>query len=119
MEPRVKAQVDRGQRIRALITQPRFAPLRPIDEIALLAALANGVFDKEPVGCIATVRTRLAAHLDAHGGPAASAALVATGTLDEATLSGLVAAVRDLAVQVRAAPEAEARQETKPEATST
>ena len=119
MEPRVKAQVDRGQRIRALITQPRFAPLRPIDEIALLAALADGVFDKEPVGCIATVRTRLAAHLDAHGGPAASAALVATGTLDEATLSGLVAAVRDLAVQVSATPEAQAKQETKPEATST
>jgi F-type H+-transporting ATPase subunit alpha len=127
MEPRVKAQVVRGERIRALITQPRFAPLRPVDEIALLAALADGVFDEEPVGCIATVRTRLAAHLDAHGGPAASAALVATGTLDEATLSGLVAAVRDLAVQVSAATateavaeaEAEAKQETKPEATST
>src|ERR1700733_4910100 len=101
-EPRVKAQVVRGERIRALITQPRFAPLRPVDEIALLAALADGVFDSLPVSCIAEVRTRLAAHLDAHGGPAASAALVATGTLDDSTLSGLVAAVRDLAVQVGA-----------------
>src|SRR5471030_2940398 len=119
MEPRVKAQVVRGERIRALITQPRFAPLRPVDEIALLAALADGVFDAEPVSCIATVRTRLAGHLDAHGGPAASAALVATGTLDEAALTGLVAAVRDLAVQISAAPAAEVKQETKPEATST
>jgi F-type H+-transporting ATPase subunit alpha len=119
MEPRVKAQVVRGERIRALITQPRFAPLRPVDEIALLAALADGVFDAEPVGCIATVRNRLAAHLDAHGGPAASAALVAKGSLDETALTGLVAAVRDLAVQVSAAPPAEAKQEIKPEAAST
>jgi F-type H+-transporting ATPase subunit alpha len=119
MEPRVKAQVVRGERIRALITQPRFAPLRPVDEIALLAALADGVFDMLPVGCIAMVRTRLAAHLDTHGGPAASAALVATGTLDEATLTGLVTAARDLAIQVSATPAAGAKQETKPEVTPT
>ncbi|MDB5785864.1 F0F1 ATP synthase subunit alpha [Caballeronia mineralivorans] len=108
MEPRVKVQVARGERIRALITQPRFAPLRPVDEIALLAALADGVFDTLPVSCIATVRTRLAAHLDAHGGPAAAAALVATGSLDAPALAELVTAVRDLAAQVGAAPAPEA-----------
>jgi F-type H+-transporting ATPase subunit alpha len=108
MEPRVKAQVARGERIRALITQPRFAPLRPVDELALLAALADGVFDILPVSCIATVRTRLAAHLDAHGGPAAAVALVATGSLEAPALAELVTAVRDLAVQVGAAPAPEA-----------
>jgi F-type H+/Na+-transporting ATPase subunit alpha len=104
METRVKAQVVRGERIRALITQPRFAPLRAVDEIALLAALADGVFDPLPASVIATVRGRLAAHLDANGGPAASAALIASGSLDAATLAALVAAVRELAVQVSTAP---------------
>ena len=47
-DARIKAQVVRGQRIRALITQPRFTPLRALDEIALLAALAEGVFDDFP-----------------------------------------------------------------------
>jgi F-type H+/Na+-transporting ATPase subunit alpha len=104
MEARVKAQVVRGERIRALITQPRFAPLCAVDEIALLAALADGVFDTLPASVIATVRGRLTAHLDANGGPAASAALVASGSLEPATLAALVAAVRDLAIQLSTAP---------------
>ena len=98
-DARVKAQVVRGEHIRALITQPRFMPLRPIDEVALLAALAEGVFDAIPPDDIPTLRTRLAAHLDAHGGNAA-ASMKATGTLDDATQAALVAAVRELAQTV-------------------
>ena len=44
-DARVKAQMTRGERIRALLNQPRFASLRLADEVALLAALADGVFD--------------------------------------------------------------------------
>jgi F-type H+-transporting ATPase subunit alpha len=95
-DARVKAQVVRGKHIRALITQQRFTPLRPVDEIALLAALAEGVFDDIPVDTLPTIRGRLAAHLNAHGGDAA-AALKNTGTLDAAAQAVLVAAVRDLA----------------------
>ncbi len=106
-DARVKAQVTRGERIRALITQPRFAPLRPVDEIALLAALADGVFDTEPIERIAAVRARLAAHLDAHGGTTAAAALANTGSLDAATKAALVAAVRELAQQLAEPPPTE------------
>ena len=95
-DARVKAQVIRGKHIRALITQPRFTPLRPIDEVALLAALAEGVFDAISLESLPAIRTRLAAHLDAHGGNAA-ASLKATGTLDTATQAALIDAVRDLA----------------------
>jgi len=95
-DARVKAQVVRGEHIRALITQPRFTALRPVDEVALLAALAEGVFDGLPIESIATIRSRLAAHLDAHGGNAA-ATLKDTGTLDASAQAVLVAAVRDLA----------------------
>jgi F-type H+/Na+-transporting ATPase subunit alpha len=95
-DARVKAQVVRGEHIRALITQPRFTPLRPVDEVALLAALAEGVFDNIPVDNIPALRARLAAHLDAHGGNAA-ALLKDSGKLDPAALTTLVGAVRELA----------------------
>ncbi|MFM0649615.1 F0F1 ATP synthase subunit alpha [Paraburkholderia bryophila] len=95
-DARVKGQVVRGERIRALITQPRFTPLRPVDEVAILGALAEGVFDTVPVDNLPTIRTRLGAHLDAHGGNA-GALLKDTGNLDNAALSVLVAAVRALA----------------------
>jgi F-type H+-transporting ATPase subunit alpha len=68
-DARISAQVARGERIRALITQPRFASLRPNDEIALLAALAAGVFDTLPIACIDAVRAGIAAYLDAHPVP--------------------------------------------------
>ncbi|MEY8880834.1 F0F1 ATP synthase subunit alpha [Donghicola sp. XS_ASV15] len=42
---RIKAQIKRGERIRALLVQPRFSGLRQIDQIALLTALADGVLD--------------------------------------------------------------------------
>ncbi|MFM0136294.1 F0F1 ATP synthase subunit alpha [Caballeronia grimmiae] len=98
-DARLKAQMARGERIRALIMQPRFAPLRPVDEIALLVALADGVFDARPIECIAAVRAHLAAHLDVHGSATAVAALAAMGTLDAATQVALVAAVRELVQQ--------------------
>jgi F-type H+-transporting ATPase subunit alpha len=95
-DARVKAQIVRGERIRALITQPRFAALRLVDQVALLAALAEGVFDSLPVKVIAEVRQRVASHLDANAG-ASVAAITKTRTLDDATRSALATAIRDLA----------------------
>lgn len=95
-DARIKAQVVRGQHIRALITQPRFTPLRAVDEVALLAALAEGVFDDFPVERVPAIRARLAAHLDARCATAA-ASLKESGTLEPAAQAMLVAAVRDLA----------------------
>jgi F-type H+-transporting ATPase subunit alpha len=108
MEPRVKAQVVRGERIRALITQPRFTALRPVDEIALLAALAGGVFDTLPTLAVIALRAALASHLDANGAATASAQLVSSGKLDASTLSVLVQAVRDLAARVASEPSTQA-----------
>jgi F-type H+/Na+-transporting ATPase subunit alpha len=94
-DARVKAQITRGERIRALIAQPRFSALRLVDEVALLAALADGVFDPLPVAVIALVRSRVASHLDAHLRESATA-ITKTGKVDDATLAALVAAVRNL-----------------------
>lgn len=66
-DARVKAQIARGERIRALIAQPRFAPLGPIVEIALLLALSEGAFDVCKPQDIAAVRDALPARFDAAG----------------------------------------------------
>lgn len=100
-DARVKAQITRGERIRTLITQPRFAALRLVDEVALLAALADGVFDPLPVKVIAEVRQRVAAHLDAHAGESATM-IEKTGKLDDAARAALASAVGDLAKELAA-----------------
>ena len=94
-DQRVKAAIARGERIRALIAQPRFATLRLVDQVALLAALADGVFDAAPVARIAEARTRIAAQLDALA-PDGVAKVMANGSCDEATRARLVEAVRAL-----------------------
>jgi F-type H+-transporting ATPase subunit alpha len=94
-DTRIKSQMDRGRRIRALLAQPRFSPLRLVDQVALLAALADGVFDGAPVECIPAVRARIAAHLDANA-PDAVASLSGRNGLEDRVRSRLVAAVRSL-----------------------
>jgi F-type H+-transporting ATPase subunit alpha len=95
-DARVKAQIVRGERIRALLTQPRFAALRLVDQVALLVGLADGVFDSLPVQVIEMVRNRVAAHLDTHAGESV-AAITKTGSLNDTARAALAAAVRDLA----------------------
>lgn len=93
---RVKAQIARGERIRALLTQQRFSDLRLIDEVALLAALADGVFDDLPAGVIGPVRARIKAQLDAK----VKEGLTPGAGLDAALRARLVEAVRALAQDV-------------------
>ena len=104
---RVKAQITRGERIRTLITQPRFAALRLADEVALLAALADGVFDLLPAKVIEEVRGRVAAHLDAHAGEVVMT-LQKSGTLEDAARAVLVSGVGDLAKELAAGLEPKA-----------
>jgi F-type H+-transporting ATPase subunit alpha len=65
-DARVQAQITRGERLRALLVQPQFAPLRLVDEVALALALRAGVFDASPVSAVAGVRRALPQWLDAH-----------------------------------------------------
>ena len=96
---RVKSEILRGERIRALLTQPRLAPLRLVDQVALLAALDAGALDEIPVESIAPLRAGIAAHLDAT--VASAVAAVAAGqTLDAALRATLVAAVVASAKQI-------------------
>jgi len=100
-DTRVKAQIARGERIRALLTQPRFAPLRLADQVALLAALGEGRFDDLPPDRLAELRDRLPAYLDGHAGGAAHR-VEETGKLEPADRSTLVAAVEELKALITA-----------------
>jgi len=96
---RLKAQITRGERIRALLTQPRFAALRLVDEVALLAALGDGAFDPLPAEIVNDVRARIATHLDAHAAEGV-AAVTKTGSVDDAARMALASAVGDLAKEL-------------------
>jgi F-type H+-transporting ATPase subunit alpha len=98
-DTRVKAQMDRGEHIRTLLTQPRFSPLRAADQIALLAALEEGVLDQMPMETIAILRAGIGSFLDTSAADIL-AAIDAGGKLDDAMLSRLVALVRSFADDV-------------------
>ena len=94
-DTRVRATIVRGERIRAALAQPRFATLRLVDQVALLSALSEGVFDTSPVGKVGEARARIAAQLDALA-PDAVAAVMTTGACDKAQRASLIEAVRAL-----------------------
>ena len=70
-DARVRAQLRRGERLRALLAQPRNAPLRLADEVALALALRDGWLDAVPPEAIAALRRDLPAWLDTHARAAA------------------------------------------------
>ncbi len=96
---RVRGDIIRGQRIRALLDQPRFALLRVVDQVALLAALDAGALDALAPSDIALLRERLAPRID-NAAPAAAAACEAGAPLDEATREALVALVASIAKEI-------------------
>ncbi|MEZ5721476.1 MAG: F0F1 ATP synthase subunit alpha [Paracoccaceae bacterium] len=93
---RVAGQIARGERIRALLTQPRHAGLRMVDQVALLAALADGALDAVAPGDIPALRARLPAWIDAQA-PEAVAEVAASGALTDTSRAALVGAVAALA----------------------
>lgn len=97
--PRVQAQITRGERIRALLTQPRYANLRLSDQVALLAALADGVLDNVATETIPELRRQLPAWLDAHT-PKEVAEMESTGKIDNEVRKALSSAVGDLAREI-------------------
>ncbi|MDD3797627.1 MAG: F0F1 ATP synthase subunit alpha [Novosphingobium sp.] len=95
-DKRVAGQIRRGERIRALLRQPRFEGLRMIDQVALLAALEAGVFDEYPAETVGKIRTRIAHWLDSSV-PDLVSTVTASGKADETSRARLVETVRALA----------------------
>lgn len=94
-EPRVKAQIERGRRLRALLGQPLFQPLRVIDQIALALALNEGLFDAVTIEDMAGIRAELPAWLDAQAGDLVMQ-VERHGTMDQTQNAALIATLRRL-----------------------
>jgi F-type H+-transporting ATPase subunit alpha len=95
-DSRVKTQLARGERMRRLLSQPRFAILRMVDEVALALALREGILDAMPVQAVAAFRRTLPAWLDEHALDQVER-IQRTRRLDDLARDGLLAALRALA----------------------
>ena len=91
----MQARITRGERLRALLVQPQFAPLRLADEVALAIALREGLFDAISVETIGGLRQALPNWLDRQAS-AAVASIERNGTMtgdETASLRNAVAAL--------------------------
>ncbi len=114
-DTRVKDQLARGARIRAVLNQAQHAPLRLADEVALVLAVQAGLLDAIPVLALPAFRQGLGAALDA-GAAEAVRAVETTGKLDNAARDSLLDAAKRHAatlVPAVAAPEAPVRAGTQ------
>ncbi|HXI87131.1 MAG TPA: F0F1 ATP synthase subunit alpha [Parvularculaceae bacterium] len=64
-DQRIKSQVERGKRLRALLTQPQYAPLDLAGEVALVLAVQHGLLDALAIEKIGDFRAGLSGWLAA------------------------------------------------------
>ena len=94
-DARVQKQIVRGERLRALLIQPQFAPLRLADEVALALALGEGMLDAIPIASVAELRSALPAWLDSHAA-AVVTAIARDGRMPESAAATLRTAIAQL-----------------------
>lgn len=95
-EGRVREQLKRGGRIRAILRQPQHAPFRLGDEIALMLAVQSGLLDTLSLEAVAAFRAGLPAALNL-GATEVLSTIAETGEITEQTRETLMAAVAQLA----------------------
>jgi len=105
-DAQVKNKIARGQRIRAVLTQPQYAALRLADEVALVLALQGGLLDRLPLDSIGEFRTRLPAWIDRIV-PTVVETIARSGRLDDAARTELKNALSALVAQLAPAPKSE------------
>ncbi|MGY2736570.1 F0F1 ATP synthase subunit alpha [Sphingomonas sp. UYP23] len=106
-DTRVRQQLTRGARIRAILDQIQHAPLRLADEVALVLAVQGGLLDVLPLPTILGFRKGLAEMIDRDAADAV-AMMQKDGTLDDdakrALLGALEKYVTSFAPELAAAP---------------
>ena len=98
-DERTRRTVDHGRRIRAVLSQPQFAPLTLAEEAALLLAVTQGLLDPLPLDRIARLKAELGPALEQRA-RAAVARIQGSGDLDDDSRSAFLAVIRDLAGSV-------------------
>lgn len=95
-EGRVREQLKRGERIRAILRQPQRAPFRLGDEVALMLAVQSGLLDTLSLEAVAAFRAGLPAALNREAAEALST-IADTGEITAQTRETLLSAVAQLA----------------------
>src|ERR1700684_2400797 len=90
---RVRDQLTRGARIRAILDQPQHAPLRLAHEVALVLAVQSGLLDPLPPPVLIEFRQGLRDVLD-RGAQDAVRLIQETGRLDDARKQALTQTLR-------------------------
>jgi F-type H+-transporting ATPase subunit alpha len=93
-DTRVRSQLTRGARIRAILDQPQHAPLRLADEVALVLAVQSGLLDPLPLPVMVIFRRGLSDAID-RGARDAVRLMQDTGTLDDARKQALRETLRE------------------------
>lgn len=96
IEPRTQAQLTRGQRLRAVLRQSQHAPMRLVDEVALVLAVQKGLLDSLTLPQVTALRAALPAALDSSASKA-SAAVMASGRLADEDCAALLEVLGKLA----------------------
>lgn len=94
-EGRVRQQLTRGARIRAILRQPQHMPFRLGDEVGLMLAVQSGLLDPLPLEAVAAFRSGLPAALD-RDAPEQLRAITSGGAMDADTRTALMAAMARL-----------------------
>jgi F-type H+/Na+-transporting ATPase subunit alpha len=90
---RVKQQLTRGERIRAILRQPQHAPLRLADEVALVLAVQTGLIDALPLAAVPAFLRGLRDVLDRVARDVVRS-IQSDGALDEASKTKLRASLQ-------------------------
>ena len=98
-DAQVKNKIARGRRIRAILSQPQYGPLRLVDEVALVTALQDGLLDTLPLEFIGKLRSELPGWLDRSAKEIVDA-VQRSGDLDEAKSAELKAALARFITQL-------------------
>jgi len=107
MDERTRRAIEHGKRIRAVLTQPQFAPLPLGVEVALLLALTEGVLDELPLERVPAFRAGLADWVRTQA-PALLDLNATSPKMDAAVRSDWAQRLRHYAASLAGSPEAPA-----------
>jgi F-type H+/Na+-transporting ATPase subunit alpha len=91
-DAQVKDRIERGRRIRAVLSQPQYAPLQLADEVGLALAVQTGLLDRLPLELIGKFRAEIAGWLDTTASAVVNE-IASTGRLEGGKLDDLKAAL--------------------------
>jgi len=95
VDERTREIIEHGRRIRAVLTQPQFAPLAVAHQVALLVAIDERLFDRLALDQMTELQAKLGPWLHAHATEPVQR-IATTGELEPRTRAALVTAIGEL-----------------------